>query len=126
MNLEALNLIVEGQGLRNILDDTKSGYLSKCKIMTELLHKDPRIREKSIVVDGDGIGVKHTGEASKVYRLIFPLTVDVGKLLFALLSVDDTTLPRKRSAAATIDPTTEGDTVIDDRNPSANSVTVFV
>ena len=41
MNLAALNLVVEGQGLRNILDGTKAGYLSKCKVMTELLHKDP-------------------------------------------------------------------------------------
>jgi hypothetical protein len=38
-----------------------------------------------MVVDDQGIGLKHSGEANMVYRLIFPMTVEVGRLLFALI-----------------------------------------
>jgi hypothetical protein len=94
MDLERLEAIAQGQAERNILPKSGNGYLSKCKVMTEILNSFATIREEALVFV-DGVPVKHTGEASKIFKLKLPMTVNVSKLLFAAISVDET-LPKKK------------------------------
>ena len=63
--------------------------------MMELLHKDEEIRTLSLVMV-EGVAVKHTGDAKHVYKMNLPLNVEVAKLLFAILSIDDTLPKRKK------------------------------
>lgn len=121
MDFEALELVVEGQGLRNILDKSISCYLSKCKVMTELLNKNNVIRARALLIDEQGNALKHTGLASRVFKLRLPMEVETAKLLFAMLSID-TSLPKRKRPEMGV--TLSATHITDPRNPAADQVTV--
>lgn len=94
MELNALDLIVQGQTERNILEGSIAGYLSKCKVMTTLLYNNVDLRHRAIQHNEIGEAIQHIGAAKGVYKLQLPLTVEVARYLFALISID-TSLPRR-------------------------------
>ena len=96
MDREQINLIVQGQSERNILEKSKATYLSKCKVMTRILNNTADdIRRQALVLDAHGKPLCHSGKAKDVFKLQLPMDVDIAKILFALISVDDS-LPKKR------------------------------
>ena len=93
-SLAELAHVVHGQSQRTIVEKSMRGYMSQCKVMTSILNEDPDIRALTLVTDPlTGLALKHTGEASKIYKLKFPMSKEAGKLLFAALSID-VSLPR--------------------------------
>ena len=62
-----LRLVVQGQAERNVVTKTKKQYLSKCKVLTNILNKDEDIRKEALVTNEDGEATKHTGEAKDIY-----------------------------------------------------------
>ena len=98
MNLsrELINQISQSQNERNILEKSKKTYLSKCKVMTEILNEHVQsIREDALELNRDGSPVYHTGDAKRVIKLKLPMSPDIGMILFTLISIDPT-LPKKR------------------------------
>ena len=89
-----LRLVVQGQAERNVVTKTKKQYLSKCKVLTNILNKDEDIRKEALVTNEDGEAIKHTGEAKDIYVMKLPIDVAVAKLLFAAISIDED-LPKR-------------------------------
>ena len=46
--MEAINLVIEGQNERTILEKSKFGYLSKCKVMTGIIKKHPELFQDTL------------------------------------------------------------------------------
>ena len=87
MNRQQLNLVVQGQSERNILEKSKKTYISKCKVMTRLLNQcDQDIRQQSLELDANGKEQYHTGLANGVMKLNMPMDVEVAQITFALIS----------------------------------------
>ena len=63
MNIDVLQAVVQGQAERNIRQISISGYLSRMKVMSELLNVNEDIRMRELVMGDDGIPLKHTGKA---------------------------------------------------------------
>jgi hypothetical protein len=53
--------VIQGQAERNILEISIGGYLSKMKVITELLNIHEDIRREALVLDADGLPLKYTG-----------------------------------------------------------------
>ena len=132
ISLALLQQVAHGQSQRTILDKSKRTYMSKVKVMTEILNRSPDIRIRTLVVDGDGSAQKHTGEASKILKLRLPISAETGQLLFAAISIDDT-LPRRRKGLSLVttaansddgDDSDDGNDGDDDNN--ARQVSVLV
>jgi hypothetical protein len=120
MNREQLNQVIHGQSERNILEKSKKTYLSKCKVMTKLLNNcEEDIRLQSLDLDINGNCQFHTGLAAGVMMLKMPMEEEVAKILFALISVDDT-LPRKKKD--NIERVEEGEDVLNDDREDENSM----
>ena len=125
MELELLDHIVQGQAERNILNGSIKGYLSKCKVMTHMLYSSNDLRLRAIEHDENGEPIKHTGMAKDVYKLKFPITVEIGQYLFALISVDPS-LPRRKRGRQEIETNANGNEEHETNrmNPAAKQVTV--
>jgi len=97
MNLNITNLlsIAEGQSQRTIVQISRKGYLSKMKVLTNILNGVQDLRHEALELDEDGVAMNHTGEAHHILKLKLPMSELVGKLLFAAVSIDGN-LPRKR------------------------------
>lgn len=108
-----LDLVVRGQRDRCILEKSKKTYLSKCKVMTGILYKFPELHEEAFICE-NGIPLKHTGEANKIYKLKLPITVNIATKLFGAISIDDTLPTRKRKRSDDEETVVDGGTVIDD------------
>ena len=84
-----LQHVVHGQSQRTILDDSKSTYLGKVRVMTDILNSDPNIRAKALVCTPESlqsnnpVALMHTGKAAKIYKLVLPIPEEVAQLLFA-------------------------------------------
>jgi hypothetical protein len=89
MNIDELKLICQGQAERNILEASMKTYLSKCKVMIDILANNVNLKDMALESE-DGNLIKHTGLASKLWKLKLPMSPDVAKYLFASISVDDT------------------------------------
>ena len=92
-NISVLQHVAHGQVLRTVKCNSMKQYLSKVKVMTDILNHSPELRNQSLECNEDGTAKKHTGMASNIFKLKLPVTVDTAKLLFAALSIDDS-LPR--------------------------------
>ncbi len=57
-----LQAVVQGQAERNVLPPTIGCYLSKMKVMGEMLNKHEDIRRQALVLDERGLPVFHTGK----------------------------------------------------------------
>lgn len=69
-----LDAIVSGQRQRTCMDVSRRGYLSKMKVMTEILNgMDDDIREEAFELNEDTTAKMHTGEAAKIYMLKLPI-----------------------------------------------------
>ena len=82
--------------------------MSKCKVMGEKLLEIEGIRELAIEWE-NGTPMRHSGQASKILKLKLPMTVDVARSLFALLSIDDTLPKRKRKRTDNVEEVEEGE-----------------
>ena len=98
ISLALLQHVAHGQSQRTILDKSKQCYMTKVKVMTEILNRSPDIRIRTLVTDNNNVAQTHTGEASKIRKLKLPISAETAQLLFAAISIDDT-LPRKRKAS---------------------------
>lgn len=130
MNVEDVDLIVEGQGSRTVLANTHDEYLSKVRVITRLMVKHLDIFKDALVLDEDGAPTYHSGQANKVHKIALPLLVTDAQRLFGIISVDET-LPskRKRGNVDNVDVINEGNNnnnfdETDPRNPARNVVTV--
>jgi hypothetical protein len=94
-NKEVLDSVIRGQAERNVLEVSRNGYLSKMKVITELLEKVPELKAQALELDANGNARKYKGEASNILRLKLPMSPETAQALFALISID-TTLPKKR------------------------------
>lgn len=113
MTVAHLDLVVRGQRDRCILEKSKKTYLSKCKVMTEILLKFPELHEEAFICE-NRIPLKHTGEASKVYKLKLPISVNIATKLFGAISIDDTLPSRKRKRSDDEETVVDNVTAIDD------------
>ena len=96
MNREELLLIAEGQQQRTVVTNTMKQYISKCRVITKVINEIIDIREEALELNPEtGDPISHRGAAVGVLKMKFPISVDIAKILFAKLSVDDS-LPRKR------------------------------
>jgi hypothetical protein len=126
--LALLSHVVHGQSQRTILEDSKDKYLGKVKVMTEILNKDAEIRRLALVCTEDSlqtddpVAVKHVGKAAKIFKLRLPMTAEVGKLLFAAISIDES-LPKLKRQGVVVMPIPETE-ILDPRNPAKNKITV--
>lgn len=129
MNRDLLNLVIQGQSERNILDKSKKTYLSKCKVMMRLLNNCEATRYDALIFDDDGVPLEHTGLAAGIFKLKLPITEQTAQDLFAMISVDDT-LPRQCGKRRRLDEVDnndidiENDEEIDPKNPGKNKMTV--
>ena len=124
MNRARLEAIAQCQSEWTILDTSQKGYLCKLKVMTEILDKILDVREDALVINAvTNKAETHTGAASKILVLKLPMSVSVGKYLFAAISIDGN-LPRKKNNVLLI----QGVEVANDpellNNPGKNIVTV--
>ena len=133
-NLALLLQVAHGQSQRTILDQSKYTYLTKVRVMTEILNKLEDIRTRSLITDSNNVALKHMGEAAKVYKLQLPMSSETAQLLFAAISIDDS-LPKNKKrknwltnhGAAESTENRDGEipeAVIDPQNPGKNKVTV--
>ena len=44
--------------------------------MLQILNRTPELRMQALIVDQDGVAQKHTGEASSLYNLQLPMTME--------------------------------------------------
>ena len=142
ISLALLQHVAHGQSQRTILEKSKYGYMTKVKVMTEILNRADDIRIRTLVTDENGTAQKHIGEASKIFKLQLPMSEETAQLLFAAISIDDS-LPKKRktslvSRMATTNPDDNerhhsddesGDPaptsqLVDLQNPAKNKITV--
>jgi hypothetical protein len=73
--LAELQQVMIGQSQRTILQKSKSGYLSKMRRMTSILDNIEELTRISLVTNpATSEAMKHTGQASKIYKLILPMT----------------------------------------------------
>ena len=86
-DITTLRRVAEGQMSRKIHDKSKEGYLCKAKIMSHILNSIPEIRADALVLDAQGVALKHTGKASKVLQMKLPMTPDHAQLLFSQLAI---------------------------------------
>ena len=102
MDIDNIDLVVEGQNERTILDKSKRGYLSKMKVLTAILKNHPDVFPDTLATDANGVTQKHCGPASAIYKLNLPLQPLDAARLFALVSIDQT-LARKRKRVAVVE-----------------------
>ena len=60
--------------------------MSKCKVMLQILNRTPELRMQALIVDQDGVAQKLTGEASSLYNLQLPMTMETGINLTQVVS----------------------------------------
>ncbi len=75
------------------------GYLSKMKVLTEILISIEDLRAEALMLDENGVALRHTGDARNVLKLRFLMTERTTRLLFAAISIDGS-LPKERGGAA--------------------------
>ena len=68
------------------------------------------------------MAVKHVGKAAKIFKLKLPMTAEVGQLLFAAISIDDS-LPKSKRRVVVMMPIPETE-ILDPRNPTKDKVAV--
>ena len=51
MDIDNIDLVVEGQNERTILDKSKRGYLSKMKVLTAILKNHPDVFPDTLATD---------------------------------------------------------------------------
>ena len=134
LTVAILNDVAEGQQTRTVLDVTNVQYLSKVRVMTTLLNDIGELRPRALILEDEGDptsnALKHTGDASDVYKLVLPMEPEVGRLLFAALSIDPTLPKPRRGRHAQHDEENEADNDVidahaqDRRNPAKNILTV--
>ena len=130
-NLALLLHVAHGQSKRTILDQSKYTYMTKVRVMTEILNRSEDIRIRTLMTDANKNALKYIGEAAKVYKLQLPMSSETAQLLFAAISIDDS-LPKKRKSVliptatehADIPDAEMPDAIIDLQNPGKNKVTV--
>ena len=83
ISLALLQHVAHGQSQRTILDKSKASYMSKVKVMVDILDRSPDVRVRSLITDTNGIAKFHIGEASKIKKLKLPMSAEVAQLLFA-------------------------------------------
>jgi hypothetical protein len=127
MNIDTLNLVIQGQSERSILAKSKYTYIAKCRVMARLFDKCDHIRESALEMDNDGKPLQYSGKAAGLYKFKLPITCENARLLFAMISMDDT-LPRKRGKRAMAIHNIADDEDIDDADialdPGRNLMTV--
>ena len=96
LNRALLSNIATGQQQRNILDDSKRGYMSKMKVLTNILNTIEDYRHEALEIDEEsGNTLMHTGLAKNIFKLKLPITAETGRLLFAAVSNINTTIERR-------------------------------
>jgi len=95
LSRDFLRSVAASQEKRNVNDKTINNYLSKMKVLTNILNNIDDLRSDVLVLNDRGEAEKHTGRAKEIYKLKFPVTAETGQYLFAAISIDGN-LPRKR------------------------------
>ena len=91
---DLLDLVVQGQSERSILERSKKTYLSKVKVMMRLLNECDDIRSDCLIMDDNNKPMQHSGIASGIFKMKLPISCETAQLLFAMISIDDT-LPKQ-------------------------------
>lgn len=132
----ALSEIALGQSQRNIMTSSMGEYLGRMRTITRLLNKHDELRSLTLEVDENGRAIEHIGKAKGVYRMKFPMQVEHARLLFALISVDESLSGRGRKRKRRMDCEEEKEEEEDDEaatndveevdpiNPARDKVTV--
>jgi hypothetical protein len=93
MNIDTLNLVIQGQSERSILAKSEYTYIAKCRVMARLFDKCDHIRESGLKMDSDDKPLQYSGKAAGLYKFKLPIAYENARLLFAMISIVDT-LPR--------------------------------
>jgi hypothetical protein len=91
---DLLDLVVQDQLERSILERSKKTYLSKVKKMMRLLNECDDIRSDCLIMDDNDKPLQHSGIASGIFKMKLPISCETAQLLFAMISIDDT-LPKQ-------------------------------
>ena len=97
--------------------------MSKCGRMFRMFNNMPDVRRTALEFDDSDMPKKHTGKASKIFKLRLPISKDVALLLFASISVD-ATLPKKRKRGQGAFAPVVREELADSTNPARNVQTV--
>jgi hypothetical protein len=82
MDAEQLRAIARSQMERNFLKP----YMSKCKVMFSILNNVTLLRHVALEIGADNEPLRHTGEASHLFKLRLPMTKYTAELLLAAIS----------------------------------------
>lgn len=67
-NEEHIERVAQGQDARTVLDDTNKIYISKCSVMSNILHDLAYIRDEALESpDANGVYRKHIGIAKGIH-----------------------------------------------------------
>jgi hypothetical protein len=95
IGLLQLQSIAQGQKERNIVDSSKSSYLSLVRTITTKCSTNTELKELALQLDEAGEPLMHSGMAAGICKMKFPISSQTAECIFALLSVD-TSLTKKR------------------------------
>jgi hypothetical protein len=127
MDREVLLAIAQNQREHCLSDDSISGYISKCRVMINMLYdkNDDNFRHNIFEFGDDDKPLYHTGGAFKLMKLRLPIELETAQILFAALSIDET-LPKKKRVRRieTNEDTKEEAEEHDPLNPAKNKQTV--
>ena len=85
-NRTQLALVARGQQKRNKSIDSINQYLSKMKVLTNLLNSIIDLREEALILNNNGQPSKHLGGAKNIFKLRLPISMETAQLLFACSS----------------------------------------
>ena len=126
LDFTLMSRIMDGQGERNVKDNSLNEYIGKCGVLSKLLNQNTYLRSRALELDEAGEPIRHPGRAQRIFRMKMPMDVQHVKLLFALISVN-TSLPTQRSrrGAAVVDVANDDENLaVDTSQPAAKEVTV--
>lgn len=133
--LAQLTEIALGQAQRNIMSSSMGEYLGRMRTITRLLKDNEELRVLTLELDENGDPMSHVGKAKGVFRMKLPMRVEHARLLFALISVDESLARRGRrrktpQEVVVVDEDNAVDNInndvvaIDPTNPASDKVTV--
>ena len=96
IDLENLDLLVQGQTERSLAAATRKIYINNVKTFITKLQLVPALKEEAFDLNEDGSYKYHIGEASHLLKLKLPMTPRVIKAGFAIISVDPSMAKKKK------------------------------
>jgi len=94
----ALQWLVRQRVENNLSEKTRKQYLAKVKVLTRMIYQIRHLRDSSIELDEHDQPKMHTGGASEIYVLKLPISEEVVNTVFAMISIDESLVKKKKVA----------------------------